>query len=57
MREQWLNDLANRVRPLFIELDKPLPAKLRIAIGFCSSGKRSSRIGECWLQLHRRMAI
>jgi hypothetical protein len=32
-REAWLNDLANRMRPLFVELGKPLPAKLRITIG------------------------
>ena len=33
---------------MFEELGAPLPAQLRIAIGFMSSGRRSRRIGECW---------
>ncbi len=46
--EAWLNRLADRMKPWFTALDKPLPAKLRIALGFTSMGKRSNRIGECW---------
>src|SRR5262252_9863482 len=34
--------------PMFARLDAPLPAQLRIAIGFTSSGRRSKHIGECW---------
>jgi hypothetical protein len=43
-------ELRRRVhkRPCFARLDAPLPAQLRIAIGFTSSGRRSRNIGECW---------
>jgi hypothetical protein len=34
--------------PMFEQLGAPLPAQLRIAIGFTSSGRRSRSIGECW---------
>jgi hypothetical protein len=47
-REAWLNYLATRMMPIFQQLAAPLPARLRIAIGFTSSGQRSKRIGECW---------
>jgi hypothetical protein len=30
------------------KLGAPLPAQLRIAIGFISSGRHSRNIGECW---------
>ena len=47
-REAWLNDVAHRLAPIFQQLAAPLPARLRIAIGFTSGGQRSKRIGECW---------
>jgi hypothetical protein len=47
-REAWLNYVATRMTPIFQQLAAPLPARLRIAIGFTSSGRRSKRIGECW---------
>ncbi len=47
-REAWLNDVAHRMAPIFQQLAAPLPARLRIAIGFTSGGQRSKRIGECW---------
>jgi hypothetical protein len=47
-REAWLNYIAERMAPVFEKLGAPLPAQLRIAIGFTSSGRRSRRIGECW---------
>jgi len=47
-REAWLNYVAQRMAPLFERLEAPLPAQLRIAIGFTSSGRRSRHIGECW---------
>src|SRR5277367_5678114 len=47
-REAWLNYLATRMMPIFQQLAAPLPTRLRIAIGFTSSGRRSKRIGECW---------
>src|SRR5471032_1834302 len=47
-REAWLNHVAQRMAPLFAALGAPLPDRVRIAIGFTSTGKRSKRIGECW---------
>jgi len=47
-REAWLNYVAQRMGPMFERLGAPLPAQLRIAIGFTSSGRRSRHIGECW---------
>src|SRR3546814_5983050 len=31
-----------------ISLDAPLPARIRVAIGFTSSGRKGKAIGECW---------
>jgi len=47
-REAWLNYVAQRMGPMFTALDAPLPEKVRIAIGFTSTGKRGRSIGECW---------
>jgi hypothetical protein len=47
-REARLNYVAQRMAPMFEQLGTPLPAQLRIAIGFTSSGRRSRNIGECW---------
>lgn len=47
-REAWLNYVAQRMAPMFQQLAAPLPEKVRIAIGFTSTGKRGNRIGECW---------
>ena len=47
-REAWLNYVAQCMAPMFEKLGAPLPAQLRIAIGFTSSGRRSRNIGECW---------
>jgi hypothetical protein len=47
-RESWLNDVAGRLRPAFAQLGAPLPDRLRIAIGFPSTGQRAKATGECW---------
>lgn len=47
-RESWLNDVAGRLRPAFAQLGVPLPDRLRIAIGFPSTGWRAKATGECW---------
>jgi hypothetical protein len=47
-REAWLHYVAQHMAPMFEQLGAPLPAQLRIAIGFTSSGRRSRNIAECW---------
>lgn len=47
-REAWLNHVAQKMAPMFSQLNAPLPPRIRIAIGFLSSGNRGKRIGECW---------
>ena len=47
-REAWLADVAGRLRPVFATLGAPLPDRLRIAIGFPSTGRRVKATGECW---------
>src|SRR6266849_9892360 len=47
-REAWLHYVAHCMAPIFQQLGAPLPAQLRIAIGFTSSGRRSKNIGACW---------
>lgn len=47
-REAWLNHVAQRMGPMFTALSAPLPEKVRIAIGFTSTGWRGRSIGECW---------
>lgn len=46
-REEWLQDLAENVRPWFADLGVTVPP-VRIGVGFTSKGARSARIGECW---------
>lgn len=47
-REEWLHFVTDEVRPLFKEYGAPLPAKIRMAVGFTSNGYRGKAIGECW---------
>jgi hypothetical protein len=47
-RETWLNQIAAKLAPTFAEKGAPLPARIRIAIAFPSTGSRGKRIGECW---------
>jgi len=47
-RESWLNDVAGRLRPAFAQMGAPLPERLRIVIGFPSTGRRAKATGECW---------
>jgi len=47
-RETWLNAVAAKLAPAFAERGAPLPPRIRIAIGFPSTGSRGKRIGECW---------
>jgi hypothetical protein len=47
LREDWLNRVAEALAPWFAERNYPLP-RYRISCGFPSTGKKGSRIGECW---------
>lgn len=47
-REEWLNFVADELRPAFIKIGAPLPEKIRMAVGFTSNGYRGKAIGECW---------
>jgi hypothetical protein len=47
-REAWLRAAANELRPYFQSCDLMLPEKIRYAIAFTSTGRRSKRVGECW---------
>jgi hypothetical protein len=47
-REQWLNAFVDHARPQFAAGGYPLPEKIRVGVGFTSTGRRSKRIGECW---------
>jgi hypothetical protein len=50
-REEWLNRVAALMAPWFDALRHPLP-RVRIAIGFPSTGSRGKRVGECWDHLN-----
>lgn len=47
-REEWLQAFISRARPKFEEVGKPLPEKVRVSVGFTSTGNKGKRIGECW---------
>ncbi len=50
-REAWLMALLAELRPAFKRLGYPIPAKVRIGVGFPSVrgiAAKNQRIGECW---------
>lgn len=47
-REAWLSAATKNFRYLFELVEAPLPEKIRLSVGFCSTGRRSKRVGECW---------
>ena len=47
-REGWLRAATNGLRPYFESCGFPLPAKIRFAIAFPSTGRTGNRVGECW---------
>lgn len=51
LRDAWLAEAVEKLRPLFIEAGTPIPEKVRASIGFPSRNAGRSnkqRIGECW---------
>lgn len=49
-REEWLNAFKESAAPVFAAAGFPIPDKVRISIGFTSTGARSNRIGETWIR-------
>ena len=47
-REAWLRAATNELRQLFEQAGYPLPESMRFAIAFPSSGRKGTRLGECW---------
>jgi hypothetical protein len=51
-REEWLNAMAGRVKPLFEEAGLTLAESYKMSCGWSSRGAKGkaglSRIGECW---------
>lgn len=47
-REAWLNDFVSHARPIFANAGFPIPDKVRVSVGFTSTGARGRSIGECW---------
>ncbi len=47
-REAWLNAFVMFARTDFARVNAALPEKVRVSVGFTSTGARSTRIGECW---------
>lgn len=50
-REEWLNLMVQRLRPVFQELGHPLPEKPRASCGWPSKNALSQKkrvVGQCW---------
>lgn len=50
-REEWLNELTDKLRPMFAATDFSLPEKIRASCGFPSKSalaKKKPRVGEAW---------
>ena len=52
IREDWLQQMIDLLRPDFEQVGSPLPEKIRVSCGFPSksalSPNKARRIGECW---------
>jgi len=51
IREDWLQQMIDLLRPDFDAVGAPLPEKIRVSCGFPSKSalaKKARRIGECW---------
>jgi hypothetical protein len=47
-RESWLTGATLALAQRFAKAGYTVPDEVRVAIGFPSTGRMSSRIGECW---------
>jgi len=50
-REGWLEDAVMRLRPDFVRAQCPLPAAVKVSVGFPSvhaTGQRLVALGQCW---------
>lgn len=51
IREEWLGQLTEKLRPIFDGINYPLPDKIRTSCGFPSRGALSTKrrsVGEAW---------
>ena len=51
-RETWLEELVEKLRPIYAAAEVPIPEKVRVACGFPSRnalGVKSRRLGEAWM--------
>ena len=51
IREDWLQQMIDLLRPDFEQIGAPLPEKIRVSCGFPSKSalaNKARRIGECW---------
>jgi hypothetical protein len=51
IREDWLGQMIDLLRPDFDKIGSPLPEKIRVSCGFPSKSalaNKARRIGECW---------
>lgn len=50
-REKWLDEMTDRLRPVFQEIGHVLPEKIRVSCGWPSKGGLSRKkrvVGQCW---------
>ncbi len=51
-REDWLEQLIDKLRPHYAAAEVPIPEKVRVSFGWPSRnalGTKSRRMGECWM--------
>lgn len=47
-RQEWLDKARVECTAILAQHGGEVPAEVRISFGFCSTGRKSKRIGECW---------
>lgn len=51
IRETWLEEMIDLLRPAFEKIGSPLPERIRVSCGFPSKSalaRKAPRVGECW---------
>ena len=50
-REEWLNYVAQALRPHFVKAGHPIPAKVRFGVGFMADGDNLIHANAHWMQV------